>query len=114
MGVIAGAPDSSVAGSPIGAFCGSGAGAEASTTGAWKSTLCCGWVSLASSKLPCRNWFAPGAESSNAPARANLRLQHTQVLLGQDDPRLDVLERRALGSDPQRDEIAAERRSRAA
>ena len=52
-------------GSPIGAFCGSGAGAEASTTGAWNSTLCSGWASRASSKLPLRNWSAAGADSAS-------------------------------------------------
>ena len=54
--------------SPSGAFCGSGAGAEASTTGALNSTLCCGWASRASSKPPLRNWSAAGADSAKAPA----------------------------------------------
>ena len=47
---------------------GSGAGAEASTTGASNSTLCCGWVRRASSKLPLRNWSADGADRASTLA----------------------------------------------
>ena len=116
-----GAPLSSVPGSPIGALCGSGAGADASTTGAWKSTLCCGWVRRASSKLAAQELIGrrrrereragvPTLELRQAPTGPDLGLKHAKVALREHDPGFDILERGALRCDPERDQVAAEGR----
>ena len=53
-------------------------------------------------------------ELSEAAARSDLGLEKANVALCENDPVLDVLERRALGSHFERHQVAAERGARAA
>jgi hypothetical protein len=56
----------------------------------------------------------PAFELGQAASRSDFRLEQAKVALGKDDAGLHILERCAFGSDPERNEIAAERRSGAA
>ena len=89
----AGTPGSSISGSPSG-FCGSGAGAEASTTGAWKSTCCCGLNQPRKLEAALQELVrgrrrqreragVPALELRQPAARSDLRLEHAHVALGE-------------------------------
>src|SRR5690242_8910707 len=56
----------------------------------------------------------PALELTEPTARADLRLKSSKIALGEHDSGFDILKRCAFGGDPERDEIAAERRSGAA
>ena len=60
------------------------------------------------------NLDVPALELREPAARSDLRLEKTDVALREDDAVLDILERRALGRDAKRNEVAAERGGRAA
>ena len=86
--------------SPSG-VCGSGAGAEASTTGAWKSTWFSrlrelGELEAALQELVCarrrqrESAGVPALELRKPAARADLGLDHAHVALGEHDLRLDI------------------------
>ena len=97
------------------------AGAAARTTGASITGRLSGRASAASWKPPSTNWSAtrrqanepgvPAFELGEPSARSDLRLQHPDVALGEDDLFLDPLQLGALGGDVERHQIASERRA---
>ena len=120
-----GAPESSVSGFADAPVRRPGAGAEARTTGAWKSTLCCGLGQLGKLEAALRRTGrrpAPTARrrrrSSARAATAGRACRSRSGARACRAGRARSWSRRpragALGGDPKRHEVAAERRSGAA